>query len=57
MPSCCPQARVVNPFDPFARIQRAKDKIANKLANASTNKAIDLSQEQGADEEHKDSPE
>lgn len=53
MPGCCPRIPAVNPFDPFARARRAKDKLANKLSLASTNKMIDLSKEQGVDVEQK----
>lgn len=53
MPGCCPRVPAVNPFDPFSRLRRAKEKIANKLLIAEENKLIDLSKEQGADVEQK----
>lgn len=53
MPGCCPRVPAVNPFDPFARVRRAKEKIANKLLLTEENKLIDLSQEQGLDVEQK----
>jgi hypothetical protein len=57
MPGCCPRVPAVNPFDPFSRVRRAKERIANKLANAETNKMIDLSEQQGADTNVKESDE
>lgn len=53
MPGCCPRIPAVNPFDPFARAQRAKERLANKLSIASANKMIDLSEEQGPEVEQK----
>lgn len=57
MPGCCPRVPAVNPFDPFARAQRAKEKLANKLSLASENKMVDVSQELGSDVEQKISDE
>jgi hypothetical protein len=57
MPGCCPRIPAVNPFDPFTRVRRAKEKVANKLEKSSTNKMIDLSEEQGEDVDVKDSNE
>ena len=57
MPGCCPRVPAINPFDPFARARRAKEKLANKLSLASENKMVDLSQEQGSDVDQKTSDE
>ena len=57
MPGCCPRVPAINPFDPFARARRAKEKLANKLSLASEKKIVDLSQEQGSDVEQKTSDE
>ena len=57
MPGCCPRVPAVNPFDPFARVRRAKEKIANKLLLPTENKLIDLSQEEGSNVEQKTSAE
>lgn len=57
MPGCCPRVPAVNPFDPFARARRAKEKLANKLSLASENKMVDISQELGSDVEQKTSAE
>lgn len=53
MPGCCPRVPAINPFDPFARARRAKERLENKLSRASTNKMIDLSEEQGTEVEQK----